>query len=867
MKATALGHGAPWTVVLALLFSLAGCQRSPEQLWARAEAAADSGDYAAASIDLKSLLQRQPANAEARAALAQASLELGDAVSAEKEIRRALSLQPDADTDARRLLLGKALLGQEKFAEVHATLAEVSARTPEEQLDARMLSARAYEGLGDDAEAERLFRAAMAAAPAEPAPKVRLINLLFRGRRDEEGDRLIADALVSNPQNISLLVLQGRRIVDTRGPAVAEPHFRRLLDLADEAEEKAEVLIGLAELQLQRGALADADASIGQLENLTPGGLLAFYMRSRFLAQSGDYAAAIASLQQILKVDSEFEPAERLLGTVQYLNGNFEQAAMHIQRVVARRPDAFLVRMLADLRLRQNRPERAMQTLLPMIRESPGAVFDEGLLILAGQASLSLGNTDEAGEFFRRGAEQFPADERFRLGEISARLASGDVATARLMLEGLRASTSNRLAIDYLAVVADLADRRFEAAFSLARRLATENPGVAWSHLLLATVNLYRNDIADARREFERVLAIEPTNKEALINLALLDFQSGDQNGGEARLQRVIEADPADFRPRLLIGEAHLAARRYNQALDQARAAIQLSPDTPAALNFLARSAAANGRWDIARDSFNRITVLDPRNARAWLNLARATVANGRAKQMPTSMTNAMSLAPDDPVVLQTAGDLYMELGQVGVALDSYRKAYAIEATGDLSVRLCQARNVEKPGSACSELLQWVRLNPRDIGPHLFKATLHQARGESREAIADYESVIGADRRQVQAINNLAWLYFQAGDGRAEGMAERALELQPDSASVMDTLGWIRLRSGDVQSGVKLVASAAKRAPADPELQYHLAYGLAKTGQLADARRTLQILLARSEAFPSRADAESLQRQLEAGGG
>lgn len=854
----------PGACMVALALLVAACQPAPEELWARAQSEAAEGDYAAAAIDLKNLIQREPGNAAARAALGEAALALGDAPAAEKELRRARDLgSARADLD---ILLAQALLAQRRNEEVLQALGDRPGAVPAD-LRVLMLAGRAREGLGQPAEAEATYRAAMAAAPGNPEPVVALVALLLQGRRQAEADALVDAALAASPGDIATLVLKGRRILETQGPTPAEEHFRRALALAKDADAEGQVLVGLAEVQLVREDVKGADASIRRLEEIAPGGMLTVYLRARHQAQSGDYSGAIVRLQQILKVDPDFLPAERLLGTVHYLNGNFEQAAMHLSRVVARSDDPFVGRMLAELRLRQDRPEQALQTLLPMLRQGPGIVFDQGLLVLAGQASLSSGDTEAATAFFRRGQEQFPDDERFRLGEISARLASGDAATARTMLEGMRASSANRLAVDYLSVVTFLVEGRNDEATTLAQRLAGENADAAWSHLLLATVQMIQGRTPEARAEFERVLRIEPANKEALINLARLDFQAGDAQAGEARLQRVIEADPADFRPRILIGESHLEGRRFNLALDQAREAVRLAPEAPAALNLLGRSAAAAGRWDEARDAFNRITVLDPRNARAWLNLARATVAAGQSRSLPASMDTARELAPKDPAVLVTAGDLYMEMNEPARAIEQYQAAIALAPSGELAVRACRARLVADRGAACPELGRWLEAHPNDLAVLLFRASVHQARGEADPAIADYERAIAVDGRQVAALNNLAWLYFGKGDARAVKLAEQALAIQPSSGAVMDTLGWILVRQGERRRGLDLISQAAKKSPEDPEVRFHLAFALAENGEAERARRMVSEALADGAEFPSRAEAEGLLRRLEAGEG
>jgi tetratricopeptide (TPR) repeat protein len=846
-----------------LLAAVAGCAPSPQELWEDAEAAVRSGDPATASIHLKNLLALEPDNGAARVALGTAALALGDPVSAEKEFRRAVAL--GGDTAQARLLLVDALLAQGRFTEA---LAELGPHEGSVHPQVLVRAGRAYEGLGQFPEAEARFREAMAASPGDPALVLATAALSFAAGRREEADALLERALLLDPGYVPALVMRSRRLFDTRGPAAAEAFLREALPEARTLAEEAEVLVSLAEVQLVRGDLPGARQSADRLEAISPNAIPVRYLRARVLAQSGEHAAAISALQRILRDAPDFMPAERLLGAVHYLNANLEQAAVHLARVIARQPDdAFMVRLLAELRLQQNRPEQALQTLLPMIRQSPGAAFEQGMLALAGQASLRLGDTQAALSYFRRGSEQYPEDEAFRLGEISARLASGDTATARTMLEGLRASSSNPLAIDYLSVVAYLAERDTARAGRLAERLAAENADQPWAHLLLATVYAVAGRGSEARREFDAVLRLDSGNPEALINLARLDYRDGDERSGEQRLLRVIEAHPDDYRARMLLAAAQLEAGRFNAALEQARLAMRLTPDSVTTLNLLGRAAAAAGRWDEARESFGRITVLTPQDARAWLNLARATVASGRAGDLPESMHKALEIAPRDPAVLVTAGDLLMELGEPAQASGYFATAYKIAAGADIAIRACRARLAVDGADSCDLLEDWLTHHPADISVRLFKGYVHQSRGERAQAIAAYERVLRTDPNQVVALNNLAWLYFETGDPRARDTAERALRIQPESASVMDTLGWIETRQGERPRGLELLAAAARRARDDPEIQYHYAFALAESGDSAAARQALAPVLAATTSFASRAAAEELMQRLDSAAG
>ena len=125
-------------------------------------------------------------------------------------------------------------------------------------------------------------------------------------------------------------------------------------------------------------------------------------------------------------------------------------------------------------------------------------------------------------------------------------------------------------------------------------------------------------------------------------------------------------------------------------------------------------------------------------------------------------------------------------------------------------------------------------------------------------AAGEFEAALRLVPQSVMALNNLAWVYTRLNDPRAEGLAERAHELAPESAEVDDTLGWILAHNGEALRAVPLLAHAAKVLTGDPEVEYHYAYALLGAGQRGQSRQILTRLVSASRPFDSRADAQRL---------
>ena len=87
----------------------------------------------------------------------------------------------------------------------------------------------------------------------------------------------------------------------------------------------------------------------------------------------------------------------------------------------------------------------------------------------------------------------------------------------------------------------------------------------------------------------------------------------------------------------------------------------------------------------------------------------------------------------------------------------------------------------------------------------------------------------------------------------------------PNNAAIVDTLGWILVKQGHHAEGLTVLRSAVTGAPKDAEIRYHYAVALAKTGAADEARSSLQEALRQTSAFPSRADAERLLKELSNG--
>lgn len=167
-----------------------------------------------------------------------------------------------------------------------------------------------------------------------------------------------------------------------------------------------------------------------------------------------------------------------------------------------------------------------------------------------------------------------------------------------------------------------------------------------------------------------------------------------------------------------------------------------------------------------------------------------------------------------------------------------------------------------KAGEADARMADWLRHHPNDSAARLHDASSRLVRNDLRGAIEQLEAVLRREPNHVLALNDLAWAVQRSGDKRALAYAERAYRLAPNSAAIMDTLGWFCLEGGDLARALPLLQKASSMAPNAGEIGYHFGLVLTRSGDKRGARRELERLFASPVEFAKHAEAKALPATL-----
>ncbi|HEY6011489.1 MAG TPA: tetratricopeptide repeat protein, partial [Nitrospirota bacterium] len=145
-------------------------------------------------------------------------------------------------------------------------------------------------------------------------------------------------------------------------------------------------------------------------------------------------------------------------------------------------------------------------------------------------------------------------------------------------------------------------------------------------------------------------------------------------------------------------------------------------------------------------------------------------------------------------------------------------------------------------------------------------SALH-ALGRKKEADEEYQKVLRLSPNHVLALNNLAYLYAEENRGLPQALnyATRAFMIAPQNDSIRDTLGYVLVKNGRTEQGIRMLKKASENSPKNATIAYHLALAYKEAGDRSKASTILEKALSLGD-FPEAREAKTLLDTLKKSG-
>lgn len=911
-------------LLLALVLGLAGCSKSPERHLADGKAFVQKADYRSAAIELKSALQAQPANLEARLLLAKAHYELGAYADAEKELEKARQLGANPVQTLPLQAMNLVRMGKHQDV-IKLALPDIGF-PPSALATLHTARASALLALGNRPEGERMIALARQADASLPDLLMLQALLALGDKHKEQAAEFVELALKHHPGFNQALFLKGSMLDKDGKTAEAVKVYQQIL-ANDPKEFRAHLAI--AEGQLKARQFDAADKTLQAAEKGAGKHPQVRFARGVLELQRGKLSDASTALQDVLRVAPDHLPSALAYAMAAFGQGQYEQSLKFADKVLAASPDNLLAATLvAGSQLKLGNVAETFKVLNPLLAKHPD---NARLLAMAGEAHLLAKDYAKAMGYLDKAAELDPDNAFIKTRQAAGHLATGAGGDAIADLEKAVALSDKPGQADVTLVMLHLRNKEFDKALQAIKLLEKKLPTNPVTHNLRAAALLGKQDNASARNALEQALALQPTFFPAAVNLARLDMQEGKPDAARKRFEAVLAKDKANLRAMLALAELALvqkqdarylewmdkaikaepkaiatyqqlvnfllASKDSRKALAVANQAINANPDNLGALNLLGSTQKALGDFAGALQTYTRMVQKEPESPQAHVFLAQAQLDSQQTNAARASLKRALELKPGFARAQDALLRLEMREKNPDAALAIARQIQAqlpgaplgFEREGDIQIaqkRFPQAvRGYEqalgKGGGTASfiklnhalvlagnikaseqQISEWLRKHPGDWTARLYAGEWYLRQKRIQNAIAQYEEILKGQPNNVTALNNLAALYQQEKNPKALATAEQVNKLAPDAPQIQDTLGWILIEQGKMARGLELLAKAAAKAPENATIRYHHAIALLRNGRQQEAKRELVKALELDQGFAEHAHARQLLKNL-----
>jgi putative PEP-CTERM system TPR-repeat lipoprotein len=911
--------------VVALAAFLAACSGgNPDKLLASAKDYLAKHDTKSAEIQLKNALEKEPDLAEARYLLGRTLLDRGEVASAEKELRRARDLKYPAGEVDPPLAMAWARLGQ--YQQIIDKMSTAQGATPALAAELETAIGQAQLGLGKVDLAKAAFAKAQAADPRYAPAMIGEAVIAARSGDTTAAIEAADRALAVAPENPEVLQLKGDlTMAQGRGEDAAAMYRKAIAadpghlasywalistlirdgkvgdaekvmtSLKSVAPKHPQTYYYDALLLSQQRKFGEARDAIQQFLATAPDSVQGLMLAATVDYELRDYDRAEAGAQKVLARSPGSDYARRVLIATYLRSGQPGKALDALQPLLPRIANSPTLQGVAgEVYLQNGDPATAAGYF-----ERAAALNPKGVPPKAGLALTRLAQGDSAGGMKElESAAAMDSGTRADLMLVAVALRQQRWDEALAALDTLEKKDPGKPLTANLRGLALLGKRDNAGARASFERALSLDPNYLPAVSSLARLDLAEKKPADAKKRIEDYLAKHPGDGPGLITQAELLATTGAKDDEVvAVLNKAVAANPKLVQARIALIRNFLRIHKPKEAVLAAQDAANAIPQNADILDALGQAQQAAGDSGQALSTYARLAEQRPDSPLPWMRTAVLQAAMHNDAAAAQSFRHALAIKPDlieaqkgligvelrqEHVreALSVARDVqqqrpkesigYVMEGEIYAARKDMPKAIAAYAAGvkqsgttDAAVKLYGAQLAAGQSAEASKTASsWLGAHPQDDTFRFALAEVAGARKDYAGAARYYREILERQSQNPMVLNNLAWVTGQLHDPKALEYAEKANQLAPNRAPIMDTLGTLLVEKGDTARGVDLLRKAVELEPGRSEIRLNFARALVRAGQTAEAKKELDTLAALGDKFAHQDEVARLRRGL-----
>ena len=603
-------------------------------------------------------------------------------------------------------------------------------------------------------------------------------------------------------------------------------------------------------------------------------------------------------LKRYLELKKQDLKAYHLLATIQLAKNQASLAKITLEKGLKVENNLSLLLLLAEAEMKQNNFKAAADIYSTIAQANPTTANIKQRLAFA---KLAEGNQDEAIQLLNELIQEDKTNINNQILLAKIYLGISEFSKAISLCQKIIAKNPDLLAPYHLLGNAHLATNNLQEAKRYFSISLEKSPDFVPSLFNLASIDIKEDDTESAIHKLHQILKIDPENALAMNQLANIYSIRGDTEQEIEWREKALKIKPEIESGLRLVELYHL----NNQTFHTEQTLKTLLHQHPENLKLLAAQAHLSlkaNNPEKAKSTYNQMAriALEATSIHDVLNIIKLQRTAGDSAGASKTLQKAMTWAPDDIQLISASAEIDIAQNNYWEALKKANQIIKLEPDSPLGYLLAGDSEslLENPKAALQWYAKGIERSPsyepltlayyrslktnenQTQATEFLEAWLNEHQqysfntlqalaagyanlGKFEQAIKINEQLLNASPDNPAILNNLALLYLETNDSRALSFAEKAYQAQPDAYAILDTLGWVLTQTGQPEKGIAHLRNASARSFNSPDIQYHYAVALARTGDKKQATDILRKLLGSGKNFKEKSQAMALLNEIQ----
>ncbi len=379
---------------------------------------------------------------------------------------------------------------------------------------------------------------------------------------------------------------------------------------------------------------------------------------------------------------------------------------------------------------------------------------------------------------------------------------------------------------------------------------AIQNPNDPKGFELLGRMRFKQNRLSEAKSLYQKVLTLDPNLTPAKIDLAVINFRTGNSAAALSALNEIAERDISADALRLKLGQTFSLVGDCRKALETLeklslkikngdalplRAQCYFETGESAQINSLLASANSlagqnpavsvkfadvligGAMFKESADVLRAVVKTFPQNADALILLAKAEIYLKEFQSAKIHLARASKIKPLSPELFFVQGLLEIEQGKPKESLELLEKALAAEPDSTVFLRqyVISAIRANENGKAVRAAEKLLQLNPNEpdyIYLHGAAALQNNNLKAAETSLTKFFEIRPQDPRGCVALG----LVFAAQPDKldaARRQMEKCIEINPGNTEAKYQLGLSYKAQGDTLKAIEYFEATVREAP------------------------------------------------------